>query len=145
MQSNQLQTTFVTGHWREQPDDATVPQQLPPITLDNETIERAAKALFEFVFSSCGRLDWTSCDESTKAGFKREATAVIMAVWPNRFAEQGRSGPPDTMPFSQAQSSARRLSDDGDDQTTKPKSEARLIVGASSIDISNLMISSSSR
>jgi hypothetical protein len=85
MQSNQLQTTFVTGHWREQPDDATVPQQLPPITLDNETIERAAKALFEFVFSSCGRLDWTSCDESTKTGFKREATAVIMAVWPNRF------------------------------------------------------------
>lgn len=53
-----------------------------PITLDNEIIERAAKALFDSVFSSCGRLDWTGCDESTKTGFRREATAVINAVWP---------------------------------------------------------------
>jgi hypothetical protein len=87
MQSNQLQSTVVTGgHWRQPQDDTAVPlQQLPPTALDNESIERAAKALFEFVFSSCGRLDWTNCDENTKKGFRREATAVIMAVWPNLF------------------------------------------------------------
>ena len=87
MPSNQLQSTFVKGaHWRQPQDQATVPlQQLPQAALDNETIERAAKALFELVFSACGRPDWTNCDEKTKKGFRREATAVIMAVWPNLF------------------------------------------------------------
>ena len=84
MPSNQLQSTFVKGgHWRQPQDHATVSlQPLPQAALDNETIERAAKALFELVFSSCGRLDWTNCDDKTKKGFRREATAVIMAVWP---------------------------------------------------------------
>jgi hypothetical protein len=86
MRTNQLQATFVGGgHWRQPQDDTNAPQQLQQIALDNETIERAAKALFEFVFSSCGRLDWTNCDENTKKGFRREAMAVIMAVWPNLF------------------------------------------------------------
>ena len=88
MPSNELQSTFVKGgYWRQPRDDSPVSlQQLPRTTLNNETIERAAKALFELVFSSCGRLDWTKCDETTKEGFRREATAVIMAVWPNPFA-----------------------------------------------------------
>jgi hypothetical protein len=85
MQSNQLQATFVLArHWRELGEKAPVPVQ--PIPLDNDVIERAAQALFEFVFSSCRRLEWTNCEESTKKGFRDEATAVIMAVWPC-FAE----------------------------------------------------------
>lgn len=89
MPSNQLQSTFVKGgHWRQPRDDGRVSlQQLPRTALDNEAIERAAKALFEVVFSSCSRLEWTNCDETTKEGFRREATAVIMAVWPNPFAQ----------------------------------------------------------
>ena len=73
--------------WRGQDGLGKMPQGWRrgggPIALDNEIIERAAKALLDSVFSSCGRLDWTSCDESTKGGFRREATAVINAVWPD--------------------------------------------------------------
>jgi hypothetical protein len=87
MQSNQLRATFANGRkWFQPHDNATVRSSQPePTALDNETIERAAKALFDLVFASCGRLDWANCDEKTKRGFRREATAVIMAVWPNLF------------------------------------------------------------
>jgi hypothetical protein len=57
-----------------------------PAELDPVMIECAAQALFEFVFSGSDRLDrkhlWLNCDENTRAGFRREATAVILAVWP---------------------------------------------------------------
>ena len=54
--------------------------------IDNHVIERAAEALFEFVFSRCNRLDgkrcWADCDEKTKSGFRREASAALEATWP---------------------------------------------------------------
>src|SRR6476619_3518406 len=56
------------------------------IGLDRDIVERGAKALFEYVFSSCDRFDgkhhWESCDEDTKDGFRGEVSAVIRAVWP---------------------------------------------------------------
>jgi len=79
MQPSQLQVTFAWPRWSRENASGLARRS---ITLDNEIIERAAKALFDSVFSSCGRLDWTSCEESTKTGFRREATAVINAVWP---------------------------------------------------------------
>jgi hypothetical protein len=55
--------------------------------IDSGTTERAAEALFEFVFSGCERLDgkhnWVDCSEETKAGFRAEARAVLAAVWPS--------------------------------------------------------------
>ena len=49
-------------------------------------LERAAEALYEFVFSGCDRLDgqhrWADCNEETKEGFRREAGAVLDAIWP---------------------------------------------------------------
>ena len=48
--------------------------------------QRAAEALYEFVFSGCDRLDgkhhWEHCSEETKEGFRRDASAVLKAVWP---------------------------------------------------------------
>jgi hypothetical protein len=87
MPSNQLQSTFGWALAPAARPCKSLLQQLPQTALDNETIERAAKALFELVFSACGRPDWTNCDEKTKKGFRREATAVIMAVWPNLFQQ----------------------------------------------------------
>jgi hypothetical protein len=56
------------------------------VTIDSDAIERGAEALFEFVFSACERLDakhhWADCTEETKAGFRREAVAVLASVWP---------------------------------------------------------------
>ena len=80
MHPNRLQVTFTSPRRRR--ENATGPLW-QPVALSNDMVERAAKALFDSVFSSCGRLDWTSCDESTKGGFRREATAVIDAVWPD--------------------------------------------------------------
>lgn len=58
--------------------------QLP--TRDKELVERAGRALFEFVFSRTKRFDskyhWANCDEATKDGFREEAAVVIRAVWP---------------------------------------------------------------
>jgi hypothetical protein len=58
-------------------------------------IERAAEALFEFVFSGCDRLDgkrhWANCDEETKAGFRREASAVLEAVLPALLVGENKS------------------------------------------------------
>ena len=49
-------------------------------------VERGAQALFEVVFAASERLDgkhlWLNCEENTKEGFRREATAVIRAAWP---------------------------------------------------------------
>ena len=62
---------------------ALAPGLLYSLTL---AIERAAEALYEFVFSGCDRLDgkhhWEHCTEETKEGFRREAAAVLEAVWP---------------------------------------------------------------
>ena len=91
MQSNQVQAISVfERHWRELEDNTPIPVQHPRrIVLDGDIIERAAQALFEFVFSSCGRLDgkqqWATCEESTKEGFRGEAAAVIGAAWPLLF------------------------------------------------------------
>ena len=56
------------------------------LTWDKELIECAAQALFEFVFSRTTRFNskclWASCDEATKEGFRKEAAAVMRAVWP---------------------------------------------------------------
>ena len=55
------------------------PQRSAP--LDREMVERAAQALFEFVFSNSSRLHpWANCDEATKEGFRGEAIAVIESV-----------------------------------------------------------------
>lgn len=48
-------------------------------------VESAAQALFEFVFSSCGRLQWATCDEVTKQGFRGEAKVVIETILPHLF------------------------------------------------------------
>jgi hypothetical protein len=60
------------------------PQSSPSI--DGDIIDRAAEALYSFVFSGCDRLDgkhrWRDCEEGTKAGFRREAAAVLASVWP---------------------------------------------------------------
>jgi len=90
MQSTQVQTISVfEGHWRELGDALVTVQHPRPTVLDSDIIERAAQALYEFVFSSCGRLDgkqqWATCEESTKEGFRGEAAAVIMAAWPLLF------------------------------------------------------------
>ena len=68
-----------------------VPKEM---ALDRDIVERAAKALFEYVFSSCDRLDgkyhWEDSDEHTKDGFRGEALAVIGAVWPKLLCREAR-------------------------------------------------------
>jgi hypothetical protein len=58
-------------------------------------VERAAQALFEFVFAVTKRLDgkhlWLNSDEDTKAGFRREAIAVLQAAWPSRSLDVRKS------------------------------------------------------
>ena len=70
---------------RRQPATTAVLQFRPRKT-ERATVERAAQALFEFVFSACDRLDgkhdWNECDEETKEGFRAEAAVVIEVVWP---------------------------------------------------------------
>jgi hypothetical protein len=48
--------------------------QTQVMAIDRAILDRAAEALFEFVFSSCDRLDgkhhWNDCDENTKDGFR---------------------------------------------------------------------------
>jgi hypothetical protein len=65
-------------------DSRVDPERSVPI--DHNLIERAAEALYEFVFSGCDRLDgkrrWEHCSEETKVGFRREASAVLEAIWP---------------------------------------------------------------
>ena len=56
------------------------------IDLDKEAIERAARALFEFLFSRTRRADsnhfWETSDQAVKDGFRREAAVAILAAWP---------------------------------------------------------------
>jgi hypothetical protein len=63
-----------------------LPVSVRSAAIDEHIIDRAAEALFEFVFSGCDRLDgkhrWADCNEDTKTGFRSEAKAVLEAVWP---------------------------------------------------------------
>jgi len=63
--------------------------------VDHTLLERAAEALYEFVFSGCDRLDgkhrWADCDEGTKEGFRREAGAVLDAIRPLLFFREIKS------------------------------------------------------
>ena len=52
------------------------------IPLDEEQIERGARALFEFVFARAGQNQWAECDDKIKAGFRAEVKAVLEAIWP---------------------------------------------------------------
>jgi hypothetical protein len=91
MQLSQVEAISVLErYWRGLDEETSAPAQHPrPIVLDDDVVEQAAEALFNFVFSSCGRLDgkhqWATCDESTQEGFRREATTVILAAWPLLF------------------------------------------------------------
>lgn len=94
MQWNQFQAKDVSARHRRESETAAVIPLPRPIVLDGDTIERSAQALFEFVFSSCGRLEWATCDEETKRGFRGEARAVIVgpcffADLVERFAQGG--------------------------------------------------------
>jgi hypothetical protein len=84
MQAHQLKTTLpARRHCSEL--GAQPPVRLRharPIAIDAHLIEQAAQSLFEFVFSSCGRVQWATCDDQTKAGFRNEARVVIEAILP---------------------------------------------------------------
>jgi hypothetical protein len=62
---------------------------------DLAMIERAARALFEYVFARSERLDvkhlWINCDEATKEGFRREAIAALQAAWPLMVASHNQT------------------------------------------------------
>jgi hypothetical protein len=84
MQSNRAQLI-----WAAQPGRiAAVGRPDDPTTLEEENIERGARALFEFVFARTGRLNcknqWADCDDKIKAGFRAEVKAVLEAIWPPR-------------------------------------------------------------
>ena len=87
--SNVLRDADDTFEW----DGLSLAQFVPSI--DSEIIEKAAEALYAFVFSGCDRLDgghrWRDCDEDTRAGFRREVEAVTTAVTsaPNLLASFG--------------------------------------------------------
>jgi hypothetical protein len=87
MQANHLKTTFpARRHCSEfggEPADRL--RRASPIAIDDDLIEQAAQSLFEFVFSSCGRLQWATCDDQTKTGFRNEARVVIEAILPRIF------------------------------------------------------------
>ena len=82
MQLNKAAKSIVYALNRAQP--RVSPERSTPI--GHDVIERAAEALYEFVFSGCDRLDgkhhWEHCSEETKEGFRREASAALEAVWP---------------------------------------------------------------
>jgi hypothetical protein len=86
MQTNETQPVFSFEKCRK---DMTAPVLVLAPTLDRDVIERAAQALFKFVFSRSAHVDaerlWMNCDEATKEGFRGEARAVIETVWPLLF------------------------------------------------------------
>ncbi len=57
-------------------NDAAVSSLQPKLTLDQNVVECAARALFNFIFARSERLDgnhlWTRCDEATREGFLRK-------------------------------------------------------------------------
>ena len=67
----------------------------PGAPIGHDLIERAAEALYEFVFPGCDRLDgkhhWEHYSEETKEGFRREAIAVLEAVWPILLRREDKS------------------------------------------------------
>ena len=71
------------------------------VLVDHNILDRAAEALYEFVFSGCHRLDgkrrWADCDEETKGGFRREASAVLDVVVPLLFLHEIQSSQRDRM------------------------------------------------
>jgi hypothetical protein len=77
---------IITAAWFDIAGDTPFALRQPSGEVDSDIVERATEALFQFVFSSCDRLDgrrhWTDCHEDTKAGFRVEAAAVLKAVWP---------------------------------------------------------------
>ena len=88
MQANHLKTTFpARRHCSELGGQPTAVRlrHARPIAIDEDLIEQAAQSLFEFVFASCGRLQWATCDDQTKAGFRNEARVVIEAILPRLF------------------------------------------------------------
>jgi hypothetical protein len=83
MQAHQLKTTLpVRRHCSELGGQPPVRLQARTIAIDADLIEQAAQSLFEFVFSSCDRVHWATCDDQTKAGFRNEARVVIEAILP---------------------------------------------------------------
>jgi hypothetical protein len=91
MHLNRAAKSFVFAENRTDP--ALQSERSAPIEYD--LIERAAEALFDFVFSGCDRLDgkrhWADCGEETKAGFRREASAVLEAIWPMLLSREIKS------------------------------------------------------
>ena len=91
MQPNQAHSISVP--WTERGSGATV-RGSQPVAVDQETVERGARALFEFVFSGTKRLDgkhlWANCDEEIKTGFRAEARTVLEAAW-SGFADSNTS------------------------------------------------------
>ena len=87
MQANHLKTTFpARRHCSELGGQPPVRlRHARPIAIDADLIEQAAQSLFEFVFSSCGRVQWATCDDQTKAGFRNEARVVIEVILPRIF------------------------------------------------------------
>ena len=85
-----MQLNHARAVWdRDAPGPVAQSQQ---IALDEDLIERAAQALFEFVFSSCTRKHcWTNCDERAKEGFRGEAAAMIDVIWPLLLHKISRS------------------------------------------------------
>jgi hypothetical protein len=82
-----LKTTF--SAWRHCSELGGQPtirlRHARPIAIDADLIEQAAQSLFEFVFASCGSVQWATCDDQTKAGFRNEARVVIEAILPRFF------------------------------------------------------------
>jgi hypothetical protein len=98
MQANRAAKAFVY----EQTQTEGRGQHDRPALIDLNIVERAAEALYEFVFSGCDRLDgkrhWAYCDEQTKAGFRREASAVLEAVLPVLLLREFKSPQIDRTP-----------------------------------------------
>ena len=81
MQSNRAH--LISAHWTGRTASVGRPN---PATLDEEKIERGARALFEFVFAQTGHLNGKNrcaeCDDKIKAGFRAQVKAVLEAIWP---------------------------------------------------------------
>jgi hypothetical protein len=91
MQLNRAAKSIVYALNRAEPK---VPQERSA-PIGHDLIERAAEALYELVFSGCDRLDgkhhWEHCTDETKEGFRREAIAVLEAVWPILVPREAKS------------------------------------------------------
>ena len=79
MQQSAVRHALAEGLKRFGVGEGSLP--VPPSAFDYHLVEKAAEALYTFVFSGCDRLDgkhqWCDCDEGTRAGFRREAIVVL--------------------------------------------------------------------